>query len=329
MQGDATIEQCAALISGTAASSLGSLWIRAYLQRAKDGPVVAIDREHDPAILNFPSVRTVPFDLNPLNQSSGFVQFVEQLHAALGAAHEALGFDGLSTFISGAGAYDSGPLVDSTIEGRRRLLGVNVCGNLELLVAALALNKRLGFDSPGRLSFLEIGSLRGLQVSPGRAAYAASKAFGLDLCISLDQEGQVKRTLYIAPGPIDTHMLHRNYWATKEGGPVEFLDYVRTKRAELYRDIFIRGDDQAFAEAAASGRMSRHALAPVFERYQARRIAQLADPRGILDAAELAERLVDLAVDAAAHPSGAYVFTAPGGRMQMEKLDFSDLIRRD
>ena len=177
MQGDATIEQCAALISGTAASSLGSLWIRAYLQRAKDAPVVAIDREHDPEILNFRSVRTVPFDLNPLNQSSGFVQFVEQLHAALGTAHEALGFDGLSTFLSGAGAYDSGPLVDSTIEARRRLLGVNVCGNLELLVAALALNKRLGFDSSGQLSFLEIGSLRGLQVSPGRAAYAASKAF--------------------------------------------------------------------------------------------------------------------------------------------------------
>jgi NAD(P)-dependent dehydrogenase (short-subunit alcohol dehydrogenase family) len=299
------------------------------LQRAENVPVVAIDREHDPAILNLPTVRTIPLDLNPLNHSSGFVQYVEQLHAALASAHEALGFNGLSTFISGAGAYDSGPLVDSTIEGRSRLLGVNVCGNLELLVAALALNKRLDFDSSSQLSFLEIGSLRGLQVSPGRAAYAASKAFGLDLCISLDQEGQVKRTLYIAPGPIDTHMFHRNYWVTKEGGPVEFLDYVRTKRAELYHDIFIRGDDHAFAEAATSAQMARDTLAPIFERYKARRVAQLADPRGILDAAELAERLVDLAVDGAAYPSGVYVFTAPGGRMQMEKLDFSDLIRRD
>jgi NAD(P)-dependent dehydrogenase (short-subunit alcohol dehydrogenase family) len=319
----------AVLISGTAARSLGSLWIRAYARRAGDAPVVAIDREHDPALRDLRNVSTIAFDLNPLNPSPGFVPFVEQLHAALASAHASVGFDGLSTFISAAGVYDSGPLVDSTVEGRRRLLGVNVCGKLELLVAALALNQRLGFDSASELSFLEIGSLRGLQASPGRAAYAASKAFGLDLCISLEQEGAVKRTLYVAPGPIDTHMLHRNYWVTKEGGPVEFLQHVRTQRADLYRDIFIRCDPAAFAEAAASAQMSRDVLAPIFERYKARRTAQLTDPRGILDAAELAEHLVDIAADEAAYSSGVYVFTAPGGRMRMEKLAYSDLVRRD
>jgi len=116
---------------------------------------------------------------------------------------------------------------------------------------------------------------------------------------------------------------------TKEGGPVEFLQHVRTQRADLYRDIFIRCDPAAFAEAAASAQMSRDVLAPIFERYKARRTAQLTDPRGILDAAELAEHLVDIAADEAAYSSGVYVFTAPGGRMRMEKLAYSDLVRRD
>src|SRR5262249_6644500 len=132
----------------------------------------------------------------------------------------------------------------------------------------------------------------------------------------------------IAPGPIDTHMLHRNYWVTKEGGPVEFLEHVRIKCPDLYAPVFIRGDDSAFAEAALSCRMDQDILAPIFERYKARRLAQLADSRGILDAAALAERLVDIAADDAAWSSGVYVFTAPGGQMLMEKIEFADLVRR-
>jgi NAD(P)-dependent dehydrogenase (short-subunit alcohol dehydrogenase family) len=320
--------QLAVLISGTAASSLGSLWVEEYSRRAKEAPVVAIDREHEPAIRDLKNVRTIDFDLNPLNQSPGYDQFVEQLHFSLRSAQEAVRFEGISTFVSGAGTYESGPLVETTIEGRRRLLGVNVCGNVELLVAVLTLNKRLGFDSSGGLSFFEIGSLRGLQASAGRSAYAATKAMGLDLCVSLQAGREVKRAIYVAPGPIDTHMFHRNYWVTKEGGSVEFLDHVRTKRAELYREIFIRCDDDAFAEAVSSSRLSRNSLAPVFERYKARRNQQIADPRGILDAIELAQRLVDMAADDVAYPAGAYVFTAPGGQMQTEKIEFADLIRR-
>jgi len=322
------MQQLAVLISGTAASSLGSFWVETYSRRAKDVPVVAIDREHELAIRESRNVRAIQFDLNPLNQSLGYAQFVEQLHSALRSAQDAVRFDGILTFISAAGTYESGPLVDTTVEGRRRLLGVNVCGKLELLVAVLALNKRLGFDSSSGLSFLEIGSLRGLQASPGRSAYASTKALGLDLCISLQQGGEVKRAIYVAPGPIDTHMFHRNYWVTKEGESVEFLDHVRIKRADLYRDIFIRCDDDAFAEAALSSRLSRDVLAPVFERYKARRDQQIADPRGILDARELAERLVDMATDDTAYSAGVYVFTAPGGQMRMEKIEFSDLIRR-
>ena len=321
------MQQLAVLISGTAASSLGSFWVETYSRRAKDVPVVAIDREHELAIRESRNVRAIQFDLNPLNQSLGYAQFVEQLHSALRSAQDAVRFDGILTFISAAGTYESGPLVDTTVEGRRRLLGVNVCGKLELLVAVLALNKRLGFDSSSGLSFLEIGSLRrpsgisgtiGVRVDEG----AGARFVHLFAARGRSQTGNLRRA-----GPIDTHMFHRNYWVTKEGGSVEFLDHVRIKRADLYRDIFIRCDDDAFAEAALSSRLSRDVLAPVFERYKARRPTDC-DPRGILDARELAERLVDMATDDTAYSAGVYVFTAPGGQMRMEKIEFSDLIRR-
>jgi NAD(P)-dependent dehydrogenase (short-subunit alcohol dehydrogenase family) len=186
----------------------------------------------------------------------------------------------------------------------------------------------LGVENSAELTFIDVGSLHALELLPGRSVYAASKAMGLDLCISMHRGGEIKRILYVTPGPIDTHMLHRNYWVSKEHGPVAFFEQIRNRFPGLYRNIFVHCQDDAFAEAARSSDLGYEDLKTVFGRYKERRLRQIETPNGVLDPEELARRLVSVAVDEKCYPSGAYVFTAPRGQLRIERLDFEELVRK-
>lgn len=136
----------------------------------------------------------------------------------LAGARQHLGYLGIAAAILAAGTYESGELVTTKIADRKRLVGVNVCGKVELLHAVLMMNQSLGFPSADALTLIDIGSLHALNLSGSRALYSATKAFGLDFCMALCRNSEVRRAIYIAPGPIDTHILHRNHLISSGDG---------------------------------------------------------------------------------------------------------------
>ena len=184
---------------------------------------------------------------------------------------------------------------------------MNVCGKIELLHAVLSLNKQVGVDSSATVTFIDVGSLHGLQAAPGRSLYGSSKSMGLDLCLSLQFGQELKRVIYMVPGPIDTHMLHRNYWVSKEHGPVEFFEHVRTAFPDLYAAIFLDCDPSALRVAASRSGVDVVRVTDVFHRYKDRRAQQCASSDGILQPAELADALVDIMTDESKYPEGAYI----------------------
>jgi hypothetical protein len=179
-------------------------------------------------------------------------------------------------------------------------------------------------DNSKSFTFIEVGALYGLVPSANRALYSATKAIGLDLCAALQRGGEVKRAIYVAPGPIDTHMLHRNHWVSKEHGSVEFFELVRLQPQHVYEDIFIHCRDEAFSSIASESREDMVDLRATFERYKLRRNQQFSDAHGVLAADQLADRLVNVVLDPTCE-GGAYVITAPHGKMRSNKLSFSEI----
>src|SRR5205085_811445 len=146
------------------------------------------------------------------------------------SAGERLRFQEIDTLVYSAGVYENGPLVELSTAARANVLGVNIVCKIEVLHAVLAFNRTNDFDSSRGLTFVDVGSTHGLSPSATRSLYAPSKAFGLDLCIALCDGREVKRCLHVAPGPVDTYMLHRNHWVAKEQGPSQFLDFIHDNR---------------------------------------------------------------------------------------------------
>lgn len=325
---DDIASQPAIFLSGTAPSSLGEALVSKLCAKYHSSPIVAIDKQHNPTLDCIRNARSIVLDLNPLTSTNSYERLAGELDAAIQHTQVDLGFPGVGTVILAAGTYDSGTLVDSSIEARKRLVGVNVCGKIELLHAVLRVNQTLGLNSSEELTLVDVGALHGLAAPGGRSVYAATKALGLALCLSLQRGREVKRVIYMAPGPIDTHMLHRNHWVSKENGSVEFFEHVRAQDGSLYEDVFVRCDDAAFAEATSSRRTEKAQLADVFARYKSRREEQFNGGNGVLRATDVAHQIVEVLADEAAYSDDVYILTAPGGQVQMENLAFPEAIRR-
>jgi short-subunit dehydrogenase len=319
----------AIVVSGAAPNSLGECLVQKLRGTCSDSPIIVIDRHYNPNLSDIQGVHMVIVDLNPFSSERGYDGVVNDLDQAIPRAIREIGAGGVATAILGAGTYESGSLLETSLEARQKLIGVNVCGKVELLHAVLAINDKLGFPSRRALTLVDIGTLHALTASPNRSLYVATKAMGLDLCITMKRGGEVSRAMYLAPGPIDTHMLHRNHWVSKERGSVEFFEYVRTQNARLYRDIFMNCDDVAFAEAVSSSGLKLDELATVFSRYRIRRREQFSDRNGVLCVDDLAKRVVAIIADRGAHTDGVYVFTAANEQVQMRWLPFSDVARWD
>jgi short-subunit dehydrogenase len=318
----------AILVTGTAKYSLGESFVSQYCCHFDHLPIITLDRQLNTGLARFEKVNAVQINLNPFDYSGGYSSFEIELNTALQNAVNQLSCSAIDTAVLSAALYASGPFIKQTLETRKDLLGVNVCGKYEVLHSVLSLNKKHGFDNRRGLTLIDIGSRHGLCPSHGRSLYATSKAIGLDLCVALQNGKELRRCIHLAPGPIDTYMLHKNYWVSKEKGPASFLNYLLSHHEELYREIFIECHENALKEACTVQSIDIKTIMDKFTRYKNRRRLKLQTAEGILKAKDVADLLVDIVTDDEGNPPGVYVVTAPEGKMQIERLSFSQFRSR-
>lgn len=259
-------------------------------------------------------------DLNVLTDANSYDSLVQCLSEGISQAQAKCNFAGIHLLILLTGVYDYGPLGDAELNVRKNLLGVNVCGKAEVLHAALKHNKLCGFSSSEGLTIVDIGSLYGLFPGRKRALYGGSKALGLHVCASLQLGAEVKRALHIAPGPIDTHMLHRNYWVLKEGGSERFIYAVMDAGVYSYDEVFKACNAQEFEKQVQLQGLDVQSLRKTFERYKARRKQQRMTAEGLLDAT-IAARAIRTII--ATGKEGIHIITSTGDQAKTRFVSFS------
>lgn len=313
----------AILVTGTAKFSLGDCFVKQYCSNPDHLPLITLDLQHNQMLDHFKKVQATQINLNPFDHLEGYSSFSHELQKTIQNAIDQLSCKTINTAVLSAGLYSSGPFTEHAQETRKNILGVNICGKYEVLYSVLSLNQKHGFENKKGFNLIDIGSTHGLHPSRGRSLYAPSKAIGLNLCIALQDGNEVRRSIHIAPGPIDTHMLHRNYWVNKERGPASFLEYLFLHDEELYHKIFIDCCENALKKACTIKSIKIKTIIDTFARYKDRRQSQLQTNEGILQPNELADLIVDIVLDDKENPSGVYVVTAPEGKMKIERFPFS------
>ncbi len=142
----------------------------------------------------------------------------------------------------------------------------------------------------------------------------------------MSRSGEVSRAVYVAPGRIDTPMLHRNLWVSKEHGPPDFIDHVQRLGPPTYKEIFVECNDNAFAEAVANGGYVMQSLVQVFSRYKQLRTQRFEAEDGILCPDELADCIAGIVHDPARYPQqGVYVFRAPERQIESRYYSFAEV----
>jgi len=138
----------------------------------------------------------------------------EQVEAALAEAVETMG--GLDVLVNCAGISPAHRVLGSDgalhpLDLFRRTVDVNLNGLFDVVRRAA---REMAQNTPGRDGerglIVNIGSIAGLEGQVGQAAYTASKAAVMALTIQLarDLARNGIRVMAIAPGMIDTPMLH-------------------------------------------------------------------------------------------------------------------------
>lgn len=311
------------LITGTARYSLGDYLLTKYCANKDHLPIITLDQKLNPRLDRYKNIKEIRINLNPFDHQGGYVSFSNELHTAIHNSIKQLSCDSISTVVLSAALYHSGPFAEQTLEVRKDILGVNICGKYEVLHSVLSLNQKSGFNNKAGFTLIDVGSTHGLRPSQGRSLYAPSKAFGLNYCIALQDEGNINRCIHLAPGPIDTHMLHRNYWVNKEKGPSSFFDNLWKHYEKWYYDIFVECSENSLTEACTALNENFETIKTIFDRYKNRRQSQLYNDEGILQPEEIAELLTRIINDNKGYLSGVYIITAPKGRMQVKVLLFS------
>jgi short-subunit dehydrogenase len=311
----------AIIVTGSARASLGTAIIKQIRRTLPSSPIVAIDKCHDESLSADPGVCIVEINLDPFSRRGEYGLLCNELAAGLDRAHRLLNFSGISAVILGAGIYTVGSLIESSARERESQIGVNICGKIETLHAVLLFNESHNVPSNERLTLIDIGSVHGLTSPAKRSLYAATKAFGLSLCTSLANGRELHRAFHIAPGPIETPMLHRNVWVLKAGGPVDFFEFLLQGNVSTYNKIFVECEDGAFTSAARAFNADSTTLAKVFFRYKDIRREQKADTKGVLSVEAVAEFVENL-VSIPQSQDGTYILTAPWGVLRSQRLPF-------
>jgi short-subunit dehydrogenase len=289
--------------------------------------VIGIDL-HDNALLRREeSYEHVNFDLNPLAHAGGFSSFSKTLLAALRGHLQKFQQTSISCLVQSTGVYWSGPFLTADDLTRERVLGVNLIGHIEVLHAVMKLNAEAGIDNAACLTHADIGSFQGLNVRADRAIYASSKAAGIEFAAGLNFGKEVFRSIYLAPGPIDTHMLHRNHWVVKSHGAAEVLDDLRTSDRDLYQKIFVDCDDQALSTLIVDKGLSTE-TSTHFSSYKEHRSEARAAEYGVLGIDECATAIAKVLESPSQGPSGVYLITRPPSRGVVVRFtDFAALNR--
>ena len=250
-------EQITALVTGVAPLSLGEAIVDNLHKQQPTATIITVDQRRNPALESRLGDHgaAIELDLNPLHYGSGaegFSFFAAQLRRELVNAlshfeRDEMRSDGITFLFNNAGVYGFGPLVDTTYETIADLAGVNYLGQLLTAQTVMILNKELGgvnFNSQ-RFRLCKVGSFQGINLRAGRPVYAPSKAIGLDIAQTLALGHETKTVIYLAVGPIDTHMLHYNLW-NKAGGEDDFVRGLYARDIDSYRAVFVNGNEQAF-----------------------------------------------------------------------------------
>lgn len=250
------VDSLTAIVTGVAPFSLGEAIALELHSAVPAARIITVDLHPNPRLESRlgDAGTFIEMDLNPLNYEgtggAGFSRFSERLGTALRTAvtngNGSSDGRGIDLLFNNVGVYGFGPLVDTPPEVLASLIGVNYVGQLLATQTVMALNREFGVDNSRRLKLCKVGSFQGIHLRPGRPVYAPSKAIGLDTAQALALGAEAQTVIYLAVGPIDTHMLHYNLWG-KAGGDQEFIrDLYIHRDLDLYRAAFVDGDVSAF-----------------------------------------------------------------------------------
>ena len=318
----------AVVVTGVSRHSLGEAVVQRYLARYPGKKLIVISKNTNGDIAAIQGVTPVQFDLNPLNHSAGFYGFSKALQEKIELALQSTCSSGVEQLIHSAGVYDFGALSESDVVDRGELLGLNALGMVEVLSAIMRLNLRQGFCNETGLTFTLVGAFQGLQVRALRALYASSKAMGIDFCASLAAGREVARCVYVAPGPMDTPMLHRNHWVKKAKGSSRFFEAALGASRGEYESVFFECRTEAIAAIAMKHFCDQlQELEATMTRYRQFRAEARENELGILAVSDCATALVD---DILSTDCGSGVFLIANGhnaRALIMRAKFEDLDR--
>lgn len=171
-------------------------------------------------------------------------------------------WQGLDIFVANAGILVSGALTDFEVAQWRKVIDVNLVGQMLCMKHALRAMER-----QKRGSFIQINSKSGKKGSFKNSAYAASKfgAIGLVQSAALEMADQGVRINAVCPGnlldsPLWVNSLFRQY--AKNLGITEaevrqkYIDQVPLKRGCLYEDVgnvvvFLASDQSSYMTGQA------------------------------------------------------------------------------
>lgn len=317
------------LVVGAAHASIGSECVRSLRRLGDRKPILALDRNPEGQLSRLPRVFSSAVNLNPFDHREGFGAYVRRLRGTTAELLEMASVTSITSLLYAAGVYHSGSAKQHGEKERSEILGVNICGMFECVQCVSLSNGKCDPGTASGLTFLNLGSLHGLDPGANRTWYGPSKAIGLDLCIALHKSGAIWRNIYIAAGPTDSYMLHRNHWSVKLGGPEDLLAHVRNNHRECYEDVFVNCSENAFARVCEDleGRVGREDLLSLFRQYCKLRNKAREAAEGVLTRQQLAGILARMMLDDRTYQSGLYRITAPEGETDIQHFRFDECLR--
>jgi NAD(P)-dependent dehydrogenase (short-subunit alcohol dehydrogenase family) len=301
------------VVAGARAFSIGHAISEELASARPESAVLTIDVE--PVQSSFPNIVNRQFDLNPLLHEAGFHQWSIELQQLLRLENLGLPRIPVKAVFLTLAKYNFGDFQEMSLQERSDMLGCNVLGKFEMLHAVMLHNRAQKFSNCEELDVVDFGSLHATDRTPHRALYNSTKAAGSMLCEVLAAGQEVRRALHVAPGRVDTPMLHWNHWFLKEDGWSEFPDLVRNGAPSLYQSIFCGCDRAALDRAVRLLNLDPTRISGTFERYARRRKMAEEAADGITSPKVLAKYLVGELLSDRGLCSGTLSVTSPQGQM--------------
>lgn len=316
------------VVTGVAPFSIGEELVRHILASDPTTHVLGIDIVPNPLIDGIPRYHSIVVNLNPLEHPRGIDLFADDLALSIEEALQAIGSRHIQCLIQSAGVYDAGPFVEHDVTRRKSLLGLNLVGHVEVLHAVMAVNARHGCDNGRYLVHMEIGSFQGLYPRCHRTFYALSKAAHIDLYTALMDGFELHRCFYLAPGLVDTHMLHKNHWVYKAYGSAKFFDDIFIKLPHLYRAIYEDCRFEVFHSVVQSSHESKPHLLSAYDKYVVTRRAAFDAAAGVASREEVAKIATSILRDDRFGSGIYFPRTAKQGAL-LKYASFKDMVRGD